>query len=243
MTLKSSIGYKGRITPLVDLLKDAGREPRDVQHGFIGSSDTQPSFFTHNIVLGDPNNGRQRPGKEGMQKPTKGRNSWLPPDQNWFTSRGGEKPGPGRGKAGLNIGGKESYKGSRLEVANETQRDISFEKYGMSVKPDPVFGLPPMDPVRQMGYQPDQLEQTEVVRFGQHAWHGQFTNTKSGSQPPAEAHSSSRPKMSKSGRGLATTAVQNYIWSTRRHRRLVGNFNRKPEYKMPNTKNIPGIGT
>lgn len=219
-TVKSNIGYKGRITPLVQLLKEAGRAPREVTHGFIQSSELAPSVFTHKEVLDE----------EGMHHPRKLAftvSNALPPNQNGHLRSARRKGGvQGDSRAKLNIQDKRAhFENVSLDpTRNETPLDITLQKYGEDMEPDPMYGLMPMDPVRQEAYQPDQLDMDTTLRDPEdqkYHMHGKIVQSKDADKPPNPVNKDyTSDKRSVSSRQMATTAVQNYLWATNRHRRM-----------------------
>ena len=209
-TSRHNVGYSGDITPLLELFKDVKRKPRIITNPYIASADVSYHPYVSSIT----NEGERLSDKEIVLDDLR---PLLPPNQ--IHSRSKQKQT--KPIASLAPNSAESY-WKTVDVQNETPRDIHRNKYGDDDDPNPISGLPTLDPVAQQGYQPDQLDPSEVWTNRNYAWTGNYTQI--GKDRAFEAGKKQyhvKPGQSTDSKKLLTTSVQNYLWSTASNRAVL----------------------
>lgn len=165
-------GYRGRLDPVISLMKEAGHQHPSSAASYIANDDVVPSTYSSKDPI----------GRYGLQ-PTLGNDTnshqtaknWIPPAQDGNMV---SKHGPGRFLTGslrrtqgssrnlLINPGETNRKINALPnitIDPYTQRTIHQAKFGDDGDPNPIYPLPPTDPTEQQGYRPERLNPREHV--------------------------------------------------------------------------------
>lgn len=237
-TAKSGVGYKGNLTPLVQLYKDVDRKARVVTVPYVSSADVSATTFTSAYASGTRLTDQEI-------DPIKS-STYLPPNQTGLAykpnseNNGSSAPKDATSKKLSSLpSGPATYSGT-VSVTPETQRTLHNLKYGTDGDPNPRLGLPAINPVDQQGYQPEQLEANEKWIYDRYTEGKHFVEEsneemleKSGKMDYEDEEGASHDS-----RGLVGTAVNNYLWSMKRNHRFMPNVKPRAPSTQPKIKKV-----
>jgi len=216
---RSRYGYRGDLTPIVDLMNEAGHKNLVSASSYVASADMAPTVHRYQSTNGP--NGLQPIFPDSTSRRQEGWQQLLPPRQATMDRKEASFP---TGKlealdakisASLRVDDRLDHIGGPVVIDPLTQHTISDQKLPRD-DPNPIYPLEPTNPVDQQGYMPTRIPPGETWAPPEELSFGNILIKSSENLPEEMGYvnvEEAPDGMMATDEAMTRAAVENYLWS------------------------------